>query len=118
MEQDFLKQIIGDNVYKYRNVASLTQQQLAEQVEVSAAFISRVERGQKMMKVHTLYTVANALNVSCDALLRKESQLAQLENIMKLLADLPVDCLISVEKIVRVFLEESYQRDKRLLEVR
>jgi transcriptional regulator with XRE-family HTH domain len=63
----------------------MTQVQLAERVGVSTAFISRVERGQKMMKVHTLYATAQALNVSCDALICQEGQTASLENIKKLL---------------------------------
>lgn len=81
--------IIGNNVSRYRNMAGLTQTQLAERVGISTAFISRVERGQKMMKVQTLYTVAKVLEVSCDALLCQDVRNTQLENIKVLLADLP-----------------------------
>lgn len=49
--------------------------QLAERVGVITVFISRVERGQKMMKVHTLYATAQALTVSCDVLICKKGKL-------------------------------------------
>lgn len=69
-----LETTIGKNVSKYREQANMTQSDLAEKVGVSTAFISRVERGQKMMKVHTLYATAQALNVRCDALLYQDRE--------------------------------------------
>ena len=64
-----LEEIIGTNIAKYREAAGLTQAALAEIIGISTAFVSRVERGQKKMKVETLYATAKALNVSVDALL-------------------------------------------------
>lgn len=51
MDKDTLTEIIGRNITKYRKQAGMTQAQLAELIGVSTAFISRVERGQKIMKV-------------------------------------------------------------------
>jgi len=97
--------IIGNNVARYRNMAGLTQTQLAERVGISTAFISRVERGQKMMKIQTLYKVARVLNVSCDALLSQDD-IAQLENINVLLADKPYQFVIGIEKLIRICIEQ------------
>ena len=44
----------------------MTQAQLADGIGVSTPFLSRVERGEKIMKVETLNKTANVLKVSCD----------------------------------------------------
>lgn len=106
MTEHTLVAIIGGNVAKYRDSAGLAQTQLAKRVGISTSFISRVERGQKMMKVHTLYAMARALNVSCDALLRLDGPTSQLENIKHLLEDQPSAYLDGIEKIIRVCAEE------------
>lgn len=117
MSKNTLEQIIGDNVAKCRNLKGLTQLQLAERVGISTAFISRVERGQKMMKVHTLYATAQALNVSCDALLCKEGPTAQFENIKKLLGDQPSEYLVGIEKLIRTCVEEFGPKQKNPLDL-
>lgn len=106
MTEQSLAQILGVNVLKYRTLAGLSQAVLAERVGVSTAFISRVECGKKMMKVHTLYETARALNVSCDALLQTEGPAANLENIRCLLEDQPSEYLGGIEKLIRVCVEE------------
>lgn len=58
------------NIEKYREAAGLTQVALAERIGISTAFLSRVERSQKKMKVETLYATAKALNASVDALIK------------------------------------------------
>ena len=67
----------------------MTQAQLAHQIDVSVPFISRIERGEKLMKLQTLYSIAQTLNVSCDALLREECADVHVENIKVLLKDQP-----------------------------
>ena len=69
MAHKILEEIIGKNIARYREAAGLTQATLAEKIGISTAFVSRVERGQKKMKVETLYATAKVLNVSVDALL-------------------------------------------------
>lgn len=102
MEEKSLASIIGENISKYRTLAGLTQSQLAEQVMVSTAFISRVERGQKMMKIQTLFLFSQALGVSFDALLSPDSPSTKLLNINHLLANQPDDFLDSMEALIRV----------------
>ena len=54
-------ELVGNNIAKYRTVAGLTQAQLAERIGVSIPFLSRMERGQKLMKLQTLCAIAQAL---------------------------------------------------------
>lgn len=53
--------VVGKNVTKYRKAAGLSQAALAEHIGVSVPFLSRVERGQKLMKLTTLLAIAQAL---------------------------------------------------------
>ena len=117
MEQDVLVKIIGRNIAHYRKVVGLTQPQLAEKVGVSPAFISRVECGKKTMKVFTLYRFAQALQVSCDALLQRESADAKLANINLLLMGQSDDYLTGIEKMIRVCIEEFQAKDANLIDL-
>ena len=99
MSETQLEKTIGSNISRYRTELGLTQSQ-------AGSFISRVERGQKMMKVQTLYATAQALNVSCDALLREEGPETHLENIHRLLMDRPSGYLRGIEKLVMICMEE------------
>jgi transcriptional regulator with XRE-family HTH domain len=90
----------------------LTQATLAEKIGISTAFVSRVERGQKKMKVETLYATAKVLNVSVDALLSTESSAAQLANINQLLAGQSDEYLEGIERMIRVCIEEFEPKEK------
>ncbi|NCE64959.1 XRE family transcriptional regulator [Pseudoflavonifractor sp. 524-17] len=113
MDIEAIKRIIGQNVAKYREEAGLTQAELAERIGISTAFISRVERGQKMMKVYTLCAVAQALYVSCDALVNPPSPRTYLENINVLLRDQSAEYLSGIEKLIRTCVEEFDAREKK-----
>lgn len=106
MEDDTLAITIGNNIAKYRNRSGLTQAELAELINITPVFISRVERGQKMMKVSTLYATAKALHVSCDALLSENDKRASLENIKQLLEGRSCEYISGIEKLIRTCVEE------------
>ncbi len=112
MNNDSLKCIIGTNIARYRNEKGLTQAELAERVGITTAFVSRVERGQKMLKVETLSIIAHELQVSCDALLRQESNETHIENIKILLACQPEEYLPGLEKLIRTCVEEFQPKEE------
>lgn len=112
MAHEALEEIIGRNIARYREVAGLTQATLAEKIGISTAFVSRVERGQKRMKVETLYATAKALNVSVDALLSTDNSAAQLANINRLLAGQSDEYLEGIERMIRVCIEEFEPKEK------
>lgn len=112
MGQSTLEEIIGRNIARYRESGGLTQTMLAEKIGISTAFVSRVERGQKKMKVETLYATARALNVSVDALLSAAGPTAHLANINRLLADQSDEYLEGIERIIRACIEEFKPKEK------
>ena len=105
METDILR-VIGENTRMYRERAGLTQADLAERVGVGTAFISRVERGQKRMRVETLVAVAEALNVSVDLLLYRKSMNAQLQTLSHMLEGCSPEFVDGIIMLVRVCLEK------------
>lgn len=107
MEADILK-TIGENTRKYRTRAGLTQAELAEKVGVGTSFISRVERGQKRMRIETLLLVAAAMHISVDLLLCQEdqNQNAQLQTLVRMLESQSPEFLDSIILLVQVCLDK------------
>ena len=61
---------IGARIKAARERVHLTQEQLAEIVDISPTHMSVIERGVKTPKLDTFIRIANALGVSADALLQ------------------------------------------------
>ena len=61
---------IGARIKAARERVHLTQEQLAEIVDISPTHMSVIERGVKTPKLDTFIRIANALGVSTDALLQ------------------------------------------------
>ena len=62
-------QVIGQRIKMAREARNLSQEDLAEMVDLSPSHISVIERGVKTTKLDTFVAIANALEVSADALL-------------------------------------------------
>lgn len=65
----FNKETLGLRIGEIRRRRGLSQMALAEQIEKAPTFISSIETGQRGMSLETFVSIANALNVSADALL-------------------------------------------------
>ncbi len=61
---------VGKRVKAAREKAGLTQEELAEKVNLSISHISCIERGIKPPKLDTFVSIANAIGVSSDILLQ------------------------------------------------
>lgn len=101
MKDEPLALLVGQNVQHYRKAAGMTQAQLAESINVSTAFISRLERGEKGLSVKVLAALAKEFRISCDALLQKPEARVGMENIQVLLAGRSEAYIAWVEKILR-----------------
>ena len=68
-----LKNKISVNIRKYRKQKHLTQEELAENANISYDFMRRIEttKGKCGFSVYTLYKLSLALNVSIDELMDK-----------------------------------------------
>ena len=60
---------LGNRVRTVRRQQSLTQEQLAEKVGISASFLGHIERGTRVASLETLVAIYNTLNVTPEYLL-------------------------------------------------
>ena len=60
---------IGARIRYIRTQKGISQEKLAELADVSAVYISNVERGEKSASLKVIISVANALKVTSDSLL-------------------------------------------------
>ena len=61
---------LGSQIRLQRKRLRMTQNQLAEQAGISLSFLGHIERGSRKSSIETLVALANALNISTDALLQ------------------------------------------------
>ncbi len=109
MEEGKLKQtlmtLIGNNVRQCRMERGLTQEELANMVEVDPSTIARIEGGSRMMSILNLHAVAEALNVSYDALLRGSDVDARIGNIVAKLSGQTTDELAYLEQVIQTVID-------------
>ena len=61
--------LIGKRIKEHRQRRNLTQEMLAELIEVSPGYISLVETGRKKASLETLLSISNVLNITLNELL-------------------------------------------------
>ncbi|MGN0031581.1 MAG: helix-turn-helix domain-containing protein [Candidatus Gastranaerophilaceae bacterium] len=59
-----LKENLGKNIQKYRKLSKITQEKLAEMVDIEINSISSIERGKYFPSPENLVKISQALNVS------------------------------------------------------
>lgn len=72
MNVDYFK--IGERIRKMRRAHDISQEVLAEMVDVSTTHMSHIETGNTKMSLEVLVDIANALNVSIDYLVFGEEK--------------------------------------------
>ena len=63
---------LGKNVEHYRKAAGKTQQQLADEIDISYQMVSYIENGKEGASLETMIDLANALDTTLDALVVNE----------------------------------------------
>ncbi len=66
--KDALRQVIGENVKRFRKLRGLTHQTLGDKCGLSRTTILRLEQGTQGVKDVHLYALADALEVATDDL--------------------------------------------------
>ena len=61
--------LLGLNIKKFREQKNLSQNALAELVDLSREYIADVERGHKRISLKKLFAIVDALNVKCSDLI-------------------------------------------------
>lgn len=106
MTKKELQRIIGQNLLHARTRLGLTQEDLADKVEISTTFYANLECGNRMMSIVTLRKLADALCVSTDSLLYDNRPNEQIHSIEMILQDQPAKVVSLSEKLIRACVDE------------
>jgi transcriptional regulator with XRE-family HTH domain len=78
--------VLGCNIKKARRTLNLTQEKLAEIIDMSTIFISHIESGLKCPSLETMYRISLAVNTPIDLLLENTVTIDNLPNTSELTA--------------------------------
>ncbi len=106
---------IGLRVKQAREAAGLAQERLSELMDVTAQYLSGVERGAVGLSVPVLIRLCSILLVSCDYILVGDTECSDATSIVSRLSKLPSEHIHNVEEILNRYIEglaiEQYSKD-------
>ena len=100
---------VGRRIKEAREKRHLTQEELAARIDISPTHVSVIERGTKIPRLDTFVAIANALEVSGDALLLDvvdHAAESQASDLSAALDGLPWEETRRILKVVRTLMEE------------
>lgn len=100
---------VGRRIKEAREKRHLTQEELAARIDISPTHVSVIERGTKIPRLDTFVAIANALEVSGDALLLDvvdHAAESQASDLSAALEGLPQEEKRRILKVVRTLMEE------------
>lgn len=117
---------LGNKIKKYRKAKGLTQKQLAKEIDVTASTVTKYENESLEPNIETTKKIANALNISLDALTKNPSDLflnISMDDFLKTSNLTKEECLDLCEKIINakdyndlVELETKYENNDIVLD--
>jgi len=116
MELDY--KAIGKRIKIARIKADLTQEMLAEKIELSPTHLSNIETGTTRVSLATIVSIANGLDITVDDILCDNVVKARVqfeEDIAEILDDCD-EYEIRMIKDMAAALKESLRKDKKLHE--
>jgi transcriptional regulator with XRE-family HTH domain len=105
---DYLK--VGLRIKKARTDKRLTQEKLAERLDLSNNYISSIERGKAVPSLETFISICNALDVTADMLLTDSVYMTSeyiVESIALKLRRCSKKNMRIVERFIDVLLDEN-----------
>ena len=91
---------MGNRISKQRKSLNLTQEQVAEAMNISIQSLSCIELGKKAIRPENLYNLCTTLNVSADYILTGKKTEKQLEGVLKKISTLKEDDYRIVEALI------------------
>lgn len=96
---------IGIRVKQAREAAGLTQDRLAELLDVTPQYLSGVERGVVGLSVPILMNLCSVLLVASDYILTGDTEYSDVTGVTARLSRLPVEHIRNVEEILNRYME-------------
>jgi transcriptional regulator with XRE-family HTH domain len=77
VKESEIRVTLGSNIKRYRIINRLSQEELAERIDISTNFLSSIEIGKKWMSPQTLAKLSNALNIESFELFRPQGAMKE-----------------------------------------
>lgn len=103
---------LGDRIRIARTKLKMTQQQLADTIDMSANYLGKVERADRILSLETLIKIANALGTNVDYLLsdsvnvNKESLVSEIESYLVRMNNKEQAHILCIVKSFRDYIEK------------
>lgn len=110
MADELLLKEMGIRISKRRKEYHLTQEQIAEQMNVSLQMISNLELGKKAIRPENLVKLCRVLDVTADYILTGKKSASDVQSIASKLSCLPDDDVQMIETLIDFFIYK--QSDK------
>ncbi len=105
-----VEKYIGKRIKQYRKIKGLTQEQLAEKVEISTNYLSAVERGINLIAIDKLVDILNCLQCSADEIFADVVDVSfdiEKTQIGQMLQELPIDEQKRILEVVKTLIETA-----------
>ena len=93
--------VMGRNIARIRSKNHLTQEQLAERINISTVFVSQIETAVRKPSLETIYKISTALNTTIDTLIGNDDLQTEYDEISKLLQDKNSEELSFITNVLR-----------------
>lgn len=107
---------LGDRIRTARLKLKMTQQQLADTIDMSANYLGKIERADRILSLETLVKIANALGTNIDYLLsdsvnvNSESMIAEIDSYMVRMNKKEQAHILNIVKSFYDYIDESTER--------
>lgn len=92
---------IGKRVRKYRKLKNLSQEELAEKIDISTTHMSHIETGSTKLSLQVLVDLSRVLEVNTDDLLFENKTQTMINQITKLLSECNENQIEFITSIVK-----------------
>ena len=78
--EDYKRLNIGENIFYWRKLKGIKQEDLAQQIGISSAALSNIENGNSNPSIERLESIANALGIELQHLFTNPQQIFNFNN--------------------------------------
>jgi transcriptional regulator with XRE-family HTH domain len=103
---------IGTRIRKYRKLKNISQEELAEKIDISTTHMSHIETGSTKLSLQVLVDIAQILEVSTDALIFEKASKLKIQKIETILSDCNENEIAFITKIVETS-KEFFEKESK-----
>lgn len=104
---------IGKRIRKYRKLKNLSQEELAEKIDISTTHMSHIETGSTKLSLQVLVDLATVLEVNTDDLIFEKKPQFMIDKLNNMLSDCNENQIAFISDIVKTTKDALDKYEKR-----